>query len=163
MSFADSINDQAQRLGGKWVKLAETGDTIVGDLVDIEERVKSFDGEVVLSRKSGLPRTEWVITLATDLRDPGDATDDGVRKVAAAESLQRAIKAHLRDSGQRVPSSWGGRMAIAVKVGRPSPTSQVEEWSIAYRAPTGADALNAQLDQPVPTPTAPAVDASALV
>lgn len=140
MSLATSINDDIERGGGRFVKLREAGDAIVGDLLAIDERTKTWEGQPVLSRTSGEPRKEWVITLRTELSDSDD--DDGVRKIAANEGLQIAIKSHMRESGQRFPATWGGRLAVGVKVGAPSPTAQVEEWSVRYTAPTGAETIN---------------------
>lgn len=145
MSFADSINEAAQRSGGKFIKLAETGDKIAGEVLSIEEREKSFDGQPVLSKKGNV-RIEWLIELQTDERDPDDSHDTGIRIVPANEGVQIAIKKHLKESGQRFPANWGGRLAIVVVKGKPSPTSSVEEWSVAYTAPSPADAINAAAD-----------------
>lgn len=146
MSFADTINHQAETSGGAWVKLREQGDAIVGDLLDITERPKTWEGQPVLSRKGNL-RTEWVITVKVD---PTDDEDDGIRKVPAAETLQWAIQNHLKATGARFPSTWGGRLGIGVKKSPDSPTSQVEveDWSISYTPPaTGtAAAINATVD-----------------
>lgn len=141
MSFADSINNQVEHGGGRFIKLSETGDVIVGTLIDIEERDKFFEGAPVLSKKSGKQRVEWVITLEVDERDGAD--DDGIRKVAANEGLQIELKNYLRDNNVRFPATWGGRLALAVKKGKPSATSPVEEWSVRYTPPSPADAINA--------------------
>ncbi len=146
MSFADTINQQAETSGGDWVKLREQGDAIVGDLLDITERPKTWEGQQVLSRK-GNPRNEWIITLRVT---PTSDEDDGIRKVPAPETLQWAIQNHLKDTGVRFPSTWGGRLGIGVKKAPESPTSQVEveDWSINYTPPaTGtAAAINAAVD-----------------
>lgn len=146
MSLASSINQDIESGGGKFVKLRDTGDAVVGELLGIDERIKMWEGAPVLSRKSGEPRKEWVITLRTDLSEGPD--DDGVRKVAANEGLQIAIKTHMRESKQLFPDQFGGRLAIGVKVGAPTTTSQVEEWSVRYTPPaTGTAAtINAAVD-----------------
>jgi len=146
MSFADQINEQAQHTGGKFVKLSEDGDKIVGELLGIEEGPKTWEGQPVLGQKSGKPRIEWLIELQTDLRDPDNADDKGIRLVAGNEGVQIAIKKHLRESGQRFPADWGGKLAILVVKGKPSPTRSVEEWSVAYTAPSPADAINAEVE-----------------
>lgn len=152
MSFADSINNQVDRGRGQWVTLAETGDVIVGTLLDIEEIGKEFEGVPVLAKKSGKQRIEWVITLEVDERD--DADDTGIRKVRANEGVQIAIKDFLRDNNVRFPATWGGKLAIGVKKGKPAPTSPVEEWSVRYTPPSPADLINAA----VAAAPAPAAD-----
>ena len=72
-----------------------------------------------------------------------DDDDDGLRKVAASEGLQWAITDHLRDTGKRMPGTFGGRLAIGVAKGKPSANAQVEEWRVNYDPPSGADAVNA--------------------
>ena len=145
MSFADQINEQAQRTGGKFVKLSESGDKIIGEVLSIEEREKSFDGQPVLSKKGNV-RIEWLIELQTDERDADDTHDTGIRIVPANEGVQIAIKKHLKETGQRFPANWGGKLAILVVKGKPAPTQSVEEWSVASTAPSPADAINAAAD-----------------
>lgn len=146
MSFADSINEQAERTGGKFVTLSADGDKIIGELLGIEERPKTWEGKPVLGQKSGKQRIEWIIELQTDLRDPDNAEDNGIRLVAGNEGVQIAIKKHLKETGQRFPANWGGKLAILVVKGKPAPTQSVEEWSVAYTAPSPADAINAAAD-----------------
>lgn len=151
MSFADTLNQQSEHRGGKWINLTTSGEAIIGELIDIEERDKTWKGTVVLGSKSGKPRKEWVITLRVD---PVDDDDDGLRKLAAAEGLQWAILDHLRDNGVKFPSTWGGRLAIGVVKGKPDETTQVEEWSIRYSPPSAADAINAAAAAPSPAAAA---------
>ena len=66
----------------------------------------------------------------------------------ASEGLQWAILDFLRDDKVQFPSSWGGRLAIGVVKGKPSPTSQVEEWSVRYTPPSAADSINAAAQAP---------------
>lgn len=146
MSLAASINQDIESGGGKFVKLRDSGDAVIGELLGIDERQKMWEGAPVLSRKTGEPRKEWVITLRTELSEGPD--DDGIRKIAANEGLQIAIKNHMRETKALFPDGWGGRLAIGVKVGAPNATSQVEEWSVRYTPPaTGtAAAINASVD-----------------
>lgn len=97
MALDDIIND-ALSSGGKWLKMGKVGDKIVGDIVDIDKRDKrDLEGNVVLGKKSGEPRKEWVVTIKTDEREDGD--DDGVRKFSANESMQRALKEAIKRAG----------------------------------------------------------------
>lgn len=110
----DQLNDEIASFGGEWVKLnrKEHG-ALEGEIVDVEVRDKSFEGQVVLSRKSGLPRKEWVVTLriAEGERDGDD--DDGIRKISLNESGQRAFAAAVKASKAKVEA--GGTLKIAVR------------------------------------------------
>lgn len=159
LSFADQLNRNIETGGGgTWVKLRDRGASVAGELLGIEERDKMFNGAPVLSQRSGKPRTEWVITLRVDTPDPSIEDDDCVRKVAATETLQWAITDHMRDTGQRFTSSWGGRLAIVVVNGATGPTASMEkaDFQVKYVAPSGPSpaAINAAVDQP----STPSVD-----
>lgn len=109
------LNEAARRAGGgAWVKLRNKDDgTIEGVLVDIEERDRTNPkGEIVRKKGTDKARKEWVLTIETDLRDADIADDDGVRKVAANESMQRAIGKAIKESGSK---EYGGRIKIGVK------------------------------------------------
>ncbi len=118
----DQLNEDAQRSGGQWVKLHATGDTISGVLLDAEKRGKTFEGAPVLSRKSGEQRIEYVLTIQTDERDPNIDDDDGVRKVSANESMQRAVFDAIKKSGGK--ATPGCRIAIQVAEAAASTTEQ---------------------------------------
>lgn len=93
----DNIIDDAYRSGGRWLKLTEVGDKLKGALLDVEKRDKrDLDGNIVLGKKTGTPRTEWVLTIQTD---DVDTDDDGVRKFSANENAQRAIKEAIKRAG----------------------------------------------------------------
>jgi hypothetical protein len=111
MAF-DKFKELADARGGKWVKLTDVGDSLVGELIDIDVREKrDMDGNVVLSKKSGQPRSEYKVTfrLAADQRL--DADDDGIRHFAANESAQRAIDEAYKQCGKGTDLD-GARIAI---------------------------------------------------
>lgn len=64
---------------GRYTKLNVKGMKLQGRLVSLDTREKTFEGSLVLSRKTGKPRIEHVIRLATDERDDDVADDDGTR------------------------------------------------------------------------------------
>lgn len=141
----DQLNDAAASLGGQWVKCKDLGDVIEGVVLDFEIRGKTFEGQPVLSRKSGEQRKEWVFTIQTD--DRTDADDDGVRKFSANESAQRAIAAAIKEAGS--PAKKGDRVKLGVSKAAASTTEQAE-----YKArwTTAAEELS------IPAPAAPSED-----
>lgn len=129
MSLSE-LNDAAARSGGTWVNLKLKGDKIRGRMVDFENRPKTFEGEPVLSRKTGKQRYEFVFTLETDDTDGPD--DDGIRKVSLNESAQRAVLKALKDAGAE--AVIGGYWEIAVAADPKDSTSQAE-FAARYTPP----------------------------
>lgn len=122
----DELNEAAEQLGGRWVKINSKADGVLeGNIIAFEKREKFFEGKPVYRRGSIIPRYEWVFTLKVDGRD--DEDDDGVRKFSANESCQRAIAAAIRESGQKAEE--GGRLKIGVTEDPPSDRAQA-----VYRA-----------------------------
>src|SRR5690606_33717812 len=97
----DELAEAAASLGGKWVKLQKKADgAIEGKVVAFEKRNRTDpDGNVVYKRGTQTPRIEWLFTLEVDpeLREGPD--DDGIRKLAANESMQWAIAAAIKEAG----------------------------------------------------------------
>lgn len=114
--------------GGTFVKVnrMEHG-TLTGIVVDMEEREKTYEGQVVLSRKTGKPRTSRVFTLITELRDPDIDDDRGVRKFDANEGAYFAILDAIKAA--KVSAEVGDTLAIKVTADPPVATQQAE-----YRA-----------------------------
>ena len=124
----NDFNALAANSGGTWVSLRRKGDRIVGELIDTEEREKTYEGKVVLSSKTGKPRREIVVTIKVD--DRKDDEDDGIRKVSANESMQRA----LIIAAKKTPFVAGGRIAIEVTEDPKTSTDQAE-YAAAFKAP----------------------------
>lgn len=121
MALSDFYDDANRPRGGKWVKLAEVGDKIVGTVIDIEIRDRrDLDGNVVLSRKTGKARKEYVVVLEVDETDGPD--DDGIRKVSCNESAQTAIIDAFRKAGGG--DIAGARFALQVTVAAADKFSQ---------------------------------------
>jgi hypothetical protein len=100
------INTAAQAIGGDWTKLTrkEHG-TIEGRVIGFEQRPMTFEGAPVLNRKTGAPRTEWVLAVQTD--------DGDTLRFSLKEAGQRAIAEAIRESGAS-PAKNGDRLKIAV-------------------------------------------------
>lgn len=129
----DQLNTAAASLGCNWAKLRTREDgTIEGRVLAFEDREKSFEGSVVLNRKTGQPRREWVFTLDTGEEEPV--------KLALNESGQRAVAAALREAGAKAKE--GDTLKIDVKADPPSDREQAEyqaRWTSAA-APLGVPA-----------------------
>lgn len=142
----DTINEAIENSGGAWLKLnrIEHG-PVEGDIVDVEVRDKTFEGAAVLSRKSGQPRKEWVVTLRLDPDKRENPEDDGLRKLSLNESGQRAFAAAVKEAKSKV--DVGGRLKIAVKVDPPSDREQAE-YQARYTPPVaGAADIDAAVNQ----------------
>lgn len=131
----DALNSEITKpRGGKWVKLTEVGDKIVGTLIDAEivER-RDLDGNVVLGKKSGKPRTVARLRIQTDTRD--DADDDGVRILDGNESVKDALR-------EIAPLEIGSLIAVQVTAAAP------DKWSQAtYKATQKAAPKTVSLDE----------------
>lgn len=138
----DQLNTAAASLGGNWRKLRTTEDgAIEGRVLSFEDREKSFEGAVVLNRKTGQPRREWVFTLEVD-------GEDEPIKIALNESGQRAVAAALREAG--VKAKEGDTLKIGVKTDPPSDREQAEyqaRWTPAAPA-LGVPAADADPGDP---------------
>jgi hypothetical protein len=119
---------------GKWVKLAEAGDEIVGDITDVFMQDATFEGEVRTTRKGKVIR-ELVFTLATALRDADNAEDDGERVFATGGKwrLHEAIAAALKDA-DATALEVGGRIKITV-TGTDKDDKRALTWSAKYKKP----------------------------
>ena len=108
MTF-DDINDELSApRGGRWVKLADKGDKVTGELLSIEMLNRTDpEGNLVLGKKSGKPRRIARVRIQTD--DTSD--DDGVRIFDANEAAQEALRDCIAKDGRLQP---GGTITIAV-------------------------------------------------
>lgn len=127
----DELNRDVASSGGGWFKLnrIEHG-TLKGIVVDVETREKTFEGSVVLSRKTGKPRQERVFTLITDQRDPEVDDDKGIRKFSANEGAYFAILDALKEA--KATAEVGDTLAIKVVKDPETTTSQADykaQWT----------------------------------
>lgn len=102
---------------GKAARFDAVGDFIKGRIVSADERQQTdVETGEKLTWADGSPRMQWVITLATDLRD--DADDDGLRTVYAkggnftaatgeGKSMQSAIRDAVADAKAKVIAEGG--------------------------------------------------------
>ena len=135
----DALNDEITKpRGGKWVKLTDVGDKVVGTLIDAEivER-RDLDGAVVLGKKSGKPRTVARLRIQTDERLDGD--DDGLRILDGNESVKDALR-------QIAPLEIGSLIAVQVTAAAPDKWSQATYRATSKPAPKVVDIPAAEAD-----------------
>lgn len=144
MSF-DQINEEVKKSGGQFVKLTRKEHGVLEfEIVDAEVRTKTFEGAEVLSKK-GKPRKEWLFVFNVKPETPDD---DGVRKFAANESAQFAIRDAVKAAGGKIEK--GGTIKIAVKTDPENSRSQAE-YQAKYTPPTKvADPFEDDSDDEVP-------------
>lgn len=102
MTTYDFYEDATRPRGGRYVQLRKLGESLKGTVVGLEKRDKTFEGKPVLS-KSGNQRYEYVITLATDIRDADIEDDDGVRRYSMNEGDYSAFIDAWKEAGSPKP------------------------------------------------------------
>ena len=133
MSELTELNQAVASVGGSWVKLQAKGDVIEGEITAFEKRPRTDpQGNVVMKRGTDTPRIEWLFTLKVDADQLEGPDDDGLRKLPANESMQRAIASAIKEAG--VQAEVGGRLKVGVKADRPDDFSQAE-YQAKYTAP----------------------------
>lgn len=148
----DALNQAAETMGGRWLKLNRVEHGVVeGDLVDFEIRPKTFEGAPVLSRKTGEQRSEWVLTLRVD--DAEDDEDDRLRKLSLNEAGQRALANAIKES--KAKAETGGRVKIRV-IEDPETSTQQATYQARYTPP--AKPLTADVDAVFGAASGPAAD-----
>lgn len=125
--------------GGKAAKFDALGDKIEGVIISADERPQTdIETGEIKTWNDGRPIMQWVITLATDLRDADIPDDDGHRTVYAkggkfvaaqgdGTSMMTAIADAVRASGAKSLEE-GGTLAVAH-------TGLGEKKNKAYSAP----------------------------
>ena len=111
----DELEKAAASLGGKWVKLHTKADgAIEGKVVAFEKRNRTDpEGNVVFKRGTQTPRIEWRFILEVDPELREGPNDDGIRKLAANESMQWAIAAAIKEAGGT--PNIGDRLKVGVR------------------------------------------------
>lgn len=122
----DELNQEISKSGGTYVKLNRKEHGVLeGVILDAEVRDKTYEGQVIVSRKSGKPRKEWLFTLDTGGEEPV--------KFAANEGAQFAIRQAVKDAGGKLEK--GGILKVGVKTD-PASTTEQAEYQAKYTAPT---------------------------
>lgn len=156
--------------GAPGVKFADPGATVEGTIVSfVARQEREYDrnnpGQGALKFfKSGDPIMGIVVTLATTLRDPMLAHDDGQRSVyVEGQHLKAAVRTAVQAAGAS-GLEVGGRLRITfTHRENPADTGSRKYWTAEYTpaAQAGANAALAQGYPPAPAPQYPPAQAPA--
>lgn len=146
--------------GGKSFKFNDVGDSVTGVVVALDVKQKTeFGTGKALTWDDGRPQEQIVVSVKTDLRDPDDDTDDGVRSVYIkgwGDPL-RAFKAAASALGRK-PAIGDTFTATYTGNGPANGLTPPKVYAYAFTAGSPVDRV---LD--TPTPAAPAPVAAAAV
>jgi hypothetical protein len=157
-----STDPNAWLMGGSVpsAKFETHGDTVTGVITDTPEvrPQTDFDSGQPLFWDDGKPKMQLVVTLATDQRDPGNADDDGTRRVYVKGKLQQAVAQAVRKAGAK-GLEVGGTLTVTY-VGDDEPKrkgmSGAKLYTAEYTAAASAFLATGELPaQPQPAPTQP--------
>jgi hypothetical protein len=125
----DDVNSAADELGGNWFKFERVGDVFDVRLVGMRVREqRDFEtGAVKLTRKTGEPRKEWIVTgmddsgdlVKTAFSEGAQTAASAARKVSGASSFQPGGRLVLKYTGDRTPP--GAKFAYKDFAARYSP------------------------------------------
>lgn len=122
MSTWDFESDAARPRGGRFHNLAKHGPITGIVIAQPERRLQTYEGEIIKSRKSGEPRYEYLLRLATDLNEPRDGYDDDGQRIVV---LKERNYDRLVETYQRTPEARplvGCKVTITIDKPRAKPT-----------------------------------------
>jgi hypothetical protein len=108
--------------GGKTAKFPNVGDEIEGEITfisDPEPQTKMGTDEIVVDKRTGQPKLQVRVGLATSQRDADDEDDDGSRTVYVKGWMRGAIGDALRKAGAK-SLAVGGRLKVIHTGTKPS-------------------------------------------
>lgn len=137
------------------------GDMIVGKIITKPEKLQQTDvdsGELK-TWDDGKPMWYYRLTLQTDLRDPNDQFDDGVRSLSLSWHRLTAVRNAVKKAGAK-NIEIGGDLWLRFDAYGPKTKSAFSApkvgWSAGYRAPVATEGF---MDTPTTgqqaTPAAP--------
>lgn len=133
----DAANDLLMGRGAKSVKWKDNpiGYTVIGTITETPkvEQMTKFESTELDFWPSGDPKMQIIVTLATDLRDPSNADDDGLRRLHISPRMMVPV----REAIQRVGAKGleiGGRLAVR-RIGGTGATGDPFTFAAEYGAP----------------------------
>lgn len=132
-------NDLLLGAGLPSCKFPTFGTTVKGTVLHSEVAQQTDINGNKLTWDNGEPRTQVVITLQTDERDPAVADDDGRRKLYCKPQMQRAIGAALRAVDAKLEP--GGTLAVRYEsdaLPKQKGHNGEKQFSAQYRPPAHA-------------------------
>lgn len=138
---------------GFFSKDSKVGDTVTGALLSAD--IKQATDYVTKALKfwdDGRPQNQVVLRLQTDLRNPDDEFDTGVRAVYVKTwgDNWRAFRAAMR--GVDLKTQLGGQMTVTLSGTKPSQKGSDEKlYTFDYVAPAAEDATPSSSAAETPT------------
>jgi len=131
------------------VKFPNIGDAVEGTIKTeptVEQQRDIETGEL-LTWQDGNPRQQLVVTLQTDLRDPDDEDDDGVRRLFVKGNMRKALQEAVIKANRK-QLDIGGKLAVAY-IGDGEKKNKAfnapKLYKAVYTPPNGAEAAAAFL------------------
>lgn len=131
-------NDLLMGRGSKSVNWKDNpvGYTVIGTITTTPkvEQMTKFQSTELDFWPSGDPKMQIVVTLQTEMRDPANADDDGLRKL----HIQPRMMVPVREAIQRAGAKGleiGGRLAVR-RIGGTGATGDPFTFAAEYGAPT---------------------------
>ncbi len=160
MSF-DGVSDFLSGGSGRAAKFDNPGDTVKGIILSADVRQQMDPvSKVLKTYNDGNPMMQLVVNLQTDIRDPADPEDDGVRTVyikGAKKNPQSgtgALIAALAQAGAPSIAEGGTLVVQFTGLGVATMGNPPKLWAMAYKAPVGnpqvANLLDAGAQQQAP-------------
>lgn len=157
-------------MGGKSAAFPQIGSIVEGVIVSppkIVQQTKMGTGELLFF-DNGQARMQAIVTLQTDLRDPDDPQDEGLRTLYVKNLMQKAIGKAMVESGAR-KLEVGGFLQVGHNATVKSKTAGMQPMKdyVAKYTPPAVQAASVFFDdvssapvRPDPTNAPPRADAT---
>lgn len=126
------------------------GTTITGTIKAVHPPQPQTDPatqEIVINKRTGQPKMQVRIELATSERDPADPEDDGTRNLYVGGWMQGAVGDALRKAGRQEPEV-GGQLTVQLTEREPNSTpglNPINKFAAGYvPAPVTGQFFNGQ-------------------
>lgn len=134
------------------------GTTVGGPIVREPEvrQQTDFDTGKPKVFDNGDPMMQIVVHIQTDLRDPADSTDDGVRALYLKAQMMQAVRDAIRAAGAK-GLGVGGHLAVTYVRDEPNSRGRGKDkkiYTAAYRLPAAQAATDVLMGTPAPQPVA---------
>lgn len=130
------------------------GTTVGGPIVREPEvrQQTDFDTGKPKVFDNGDPMMQIVVHIQTDLRDPADSTDDGVRALYLKAQMMQAVRDAIRAAGAK-GLGVGGHLAVTYVRDEPNSRGRGKDkkiYTAAYRLPAAQAATDVLMGTPAP-------------
>jgi hypothetical protein len=146
-------NDDFMQGGIPWATFKNVGDSITGTIKSeiTKRQSRDFESGELATWDNGDPKLEYVVQLATDLRDPEVEFDDGTRQLVMPKGGERhsALRNAIRKAGAS-GVQLGGKLTLTCSGEEPNKKRGMNAkklFSAVYEPPSASSDLMADDDQ----------------